>query len=125
MRITRIWADAEGISHFDDVEIELTANDYAPPAPALDVSAPLPAERALLFEFPVGWFGDWHPSPRRQLYCNLGGELEVEVGDGEIRRVGPGAIVLVEDLSGSGHVTRVVGDEASRGVFIHLGDETR
>ena len=79
----------------------------------------------MLFEFPAGWFGDWHPSPRRQLYFNLGGRLEVEVGDGETRRVGPGAIVLLEDLTGTGHVTRVVGDERSTGVFVQLSGEPR
>ena len=63
MRITRIWSDAEGTSHFDDAEVELESVDYAPPAPPLDISAPLPAERAILFEFPAGWFGDWHPRP--------------------------------------------------------------
>jgi hypothetical protein len=125
VRITRIWTDDAGTSHFDDHEVELDPVDYAPPAPPLDVSDPLPAERAILFEFPVAWFGDWHPSPHRQLYLNLGGRLEVEVGDGEIRRFGPGDVVLLEDLAGSGHVTRVVGDETSRGVFVQLTDEQR
>ena len=123
MRITRIWADDAGISHFGDVDIELRPTDFAPPAPPLDVSEPLPAERAMLFEFPAGWFGDWHPSPQRQLYFNLGGELEVEVADGEVRRLAPGDIVLVEDLSGTGHVTRVIGDEPSGGVFVQLRQE--
>ena len=125
MKVTRIWADEAGTSHFEDIDVELTSIDFAPPAPPLDVSAPFPAERALLFEFPAGWFGDWHPSPRRQLYFNLGGRLEVEVGDGETRRVGPGAIVLLEDLTGTGHVTRVVGDERSTGVFVQLSEEPR
>ena len=123
MRITRIWTDGDGTSHFEDIEIELESTDYAPPAPPLDVSAPIPAERTLLFEFPPGWFGDWHPSPRRQLYFNLGGRLEVEVGDGEIRYFGPGDIALLEDLAGTGHVTRVIGDERATGVFIQLASE--
>jgi quercetin dioxygenase-like cupin family protein len=123
MRITRIWADDTGTSHFEDVDIELETVDFAPPAPPFEVSAPLPAERAMLFEFPTGWFGDWHPSPRRQLYFNLSGHLEVEVADGEIRHLDPGDIVLVEDLSGSGHVTRVVGGASSTGVFIQLSEE--
>jgi quercetin dioxygenase-like cupin family protein len=125
VKVTRIWADEDGVSHFEDVEVELGTTDYAPPAPPFGVSAPFPAERAMLFEFPAGWFGDWHPSPRRQLYFNLGGQLEAEVADGETRRVGPGAIVLLEDLTGTGHVTRVVGDERSTGVFVQLSEEPR
>lgn len=123
MRLTRIWADEAGTSHFGDVDIELEATDFAPPAPPFDVSAPLPAEAATFFEFETGWFGDWHPSPRRQLYVNLGGQLEVEVGDGEVRRLGPGDVALLEDLAGTGHVTRAVGDAPSRGLFVRLRED--
>ena len=121
MRVTRIWSDAAGGSHFDDVDVELTSSSYAPPAPPFAVSSPLPTEAAVLFEMPPGWRGDWHPTPHRQLYCGLGGELEVEVSDGEVRRLPPGELVLVEDLDGTGHVTRVLGDTPATGVFIHLG----
>jgi quercetin dioxygenase-like cupin family protein len=123
VKVTRIWADDAGNSHFEDIDFELSSVDFAPPAPPIDVSEPLPAERAILFEFPAGWFGDWHPAPQRQLYFNLGGSLEAEVGDGEVRRVGPGDIVLLEDLTGRGHVTRVVGEGPSRGVFVQLREE--
>ncbi len=125
VRIIRIWADDDGTSHFEEADIELEATAYAPPAPRLDVSAPIPAERALLCSFPTGWFGDWHPSPRRQLYLSLGGWLEVEVGDGEVRSVGPGQVVLLEDLKGAGHTTRVTGAEPSTGAFVHLADGSR
>jgi quercetin dioxygenase-like cupin family protein len=123
VRIIRIRADGAGASHFDDLDVTLETVDFAPPAPPFDVSAPLPAERAVLFEFPAGWFGDWHPSPHRQLYFNLGGRLEVEVADGESRHLGPGDIVLLEDLGGTGHKTRVIGDAPSTGVFIQLRRE--
>ena len=123
MRITRIWTDEADESHFEDHEVELQTLDFAPPAAPFGVSAPLAAERALLFEFPAGWFGDWHPAPHRQLYINLGGQLEVEVGDGQVRRFGPGDIVLLEDLTGPGHTTRVIGDVPSSGVFVQLPQE--
>ena len=120
--VVRIWSDSDGASHFEDVDIELATITYAPPAPALELSDPFAAERAVLSSMPAGWFGDWHPSPFRQLYFNLSGRLEVEVADGEVRELRPGAIVLVEDLSGTGHITRVLGDEPSRGAFVHLAD---
>jgi hypothetical protein len=125
VRITRIWSDDAGTSHFEDVDIELESTDFAPPAPPLDISTPIRAERALFCEFPAGWFGAWHPSPRRQLYVGLGGRLEAEVGDGEVRRFGPGDVVLLEDLAGTGHTTRVVGEERSTCVFVQLDDQPR
>jgi hypothetical protein len=125
MRVTHVWTDEAGTSHFADIDIELETTDFAPPAPPFEVSTPFPAERAMLVEFPVGWFGDWHPSPRRQLYLNLGGRLEVEVADGEVRLVGPGDVVLLEDLTGQGHVTRVIGDVPSTAAFVQLVEDQR
>ena len=54
---------------------------------------------------------DWHCAPRRQYSISLSGHAEIEVGDGTVARVGPGDVVLAEDLTGQGHVTRVVGDQ--------------
>jgi quercetin dioxygenase-like cupin family protein len=123
MKATRIYCDADGTSHFEDVDFELTSADYAPPAPPLEVSESIPVSGAVLASFRAGWFGDWHPTPRRQLYFQLSGQLEVGVSDGEVRILGPGDIVLVEDVIAPGHTTRALGDDASTGVFVHLADE--
>ena len=108
MKYTKIFADKEGVSHFMDVEIELEPVDFAPPAPPLNLSSFNPATQYAFCVFQSGWFGDWHPTPRRQIFFILSGETEVKVSDGEIRCFGPGSIVLVEDTTGKGHVTRVL-----------------
>jgi quercetin dioxygenase-like cupin family protein len=123
MKMARIFSDADGTSHFEDVDIELTSAEYAPPAPPLEVSESIPVSGAVLASFRAGWFGDWHQTPRRQLYFQLSGRLEVSVSDGEIRILGPGDIVLVEDVIAPGHTTRALGEEASTGVFVHLADQ--
>jgi len=123
MKATRIYCDADGTSYFDELDIELLSADYAPPAPPLEVSESIPVSGAVLASFRVGWFGDWHPTPRRQLYFQLSGRLEVGVSDGEVRILEPGDIVLVEDVVPPGHTTRALGDEASTGVFVHLANE--
>lgn len=120
MRIIEITEDASGCSHFSDVELELAESAYAPPAPPLRTSAPFPGATGVFFTMPAGWSGDWHPSPCRQLYVQTTGELEVEVGDGEVRRLQPGDVVLVADVAGRGHRTTVVGDADVRGVFLQL-----
>ena len=38
----------------------------------------------------------------------LTGELEIEVSDGEVRRFGPGTLVLGDDATGRGHHDRVI-----------------
>src|SRR5437762_8925230 len=47
---------------------------------------------------PPGYVLDWHCAPRRQYSISLSGQAEIEVGDGTVARVGPGDIVLAEDL---------------------------
>ena len=107
----RIFSDSNGESHFSDEKINLTLKDYAPPASPVAVSAPSKAGAVAFLSVPSGWFGDWHPAPRRQFIFCLSGELEVEVSDGEVRRFNSGSILLVEDTSGKGHTTRVVSSE--------------
>ena len=43
-----------------------------------------------------------------------------EIGDGSVRRLGPGDILIAEDLSGQGHATREVGPDARVAVFVPL-----
>ena len=120
MKYTRIYCDVDGESHFEDVYVEVAPVDFAPPASPLNLAAPLEAERAVLCEFPAEWFGDWHPAPRRQFIFQMSGELEVQVSDGEIRRFSAGSLGLLEDTSGKGHLTRVVGNSGVDAVFVQL-----
>ena len=120
MKYTRIYCDVDGESHFEDVYVEVAPVDFAPPASPLNLAAPLEAERAVLCEFPAEWFDDWHPAPRRQFIFQMSGELEVQVSDGEIRRFSAGSLGLLEDTSGKGHLTRVVGNSGVDAVFVQL-----
>lgn len=110
MRCTHLFSDSAGESHFDTMEIELSPEIYAPPAPPEEVSQPIAARQLIFLSVPAGWFGDWHPSPVRQYMIVISGDLEIEVSDGEVRRFGPGDIVFGEDTEGRGHVSRVVGE---------------
>ena len=120
MNCLRIFSDASGESHFDEVDITLASTNFAPPAPPFLVSEPAAAERLLFLKFPRNWFGDWHPTPTHQYFVLLAGLLEAEVSDGDVRRVEPGTVVLLEDTSGRGHVTRVLGETEAEGMFVQL-----
>ena len=123
MKYVRIYNDADGESHFEDLELALAPVEYAPPAPEMDLSEGFEVTRAVLFSIPGGWFGEAHPSPRRQLYFALTGRVEVQVADGEVRVFVPGDIALVEDTSGPGHTSRALGDVAATGVLVHLVEQ--
>lgn len=120
MKYTRIYCDADGESHFEDISVEMSPVDFAPPAPPLNLAAPMEAARLILCRFPRAWVGDWHPAPDRQFFFQLSGQLEGRVSDGEVRRFDPGSMVLLEDTSGKGHLTKVVGDAPVEAVFVQL-----
>jgi len=106
-----MYADECGDSHFEDGEFEMSLVDIAPPTPPLDVSAPIPSTNVAFLHTPAGWYGEAHPVPGRIFLIYLAGEMEATVSDSEVRRFGPGSIVLVEDTSGKGHASRVLGDD--------------
>jgi len=117
---TCLYADADGESHFKDVEIELQEADFAPPAMPLNV---LPFRSATECGFATaspGWYGDWHTTPQRQFLFYLAGQVEVVVSDGEVRTFGIGDIVLVEDVTGKGHVSRVLGSVEVLNAIVRL-----
>ena len=106
----RIYADAQGGSHFDTVKIVQSLAAGAPPAAPFYVSGDNPASKFRFYTFQPGWVGDWHPCPARQFLAVMKGSVEMETTDGTIRKLGPGDLVLLEDTTGKGHVTRNTGD---------------
>ncbi len=108
MKYVRIYADPAGESHFEDVEVYLTQADFAPPAPPLNLSPFSPALQYAFCSFPDGWRGDWHPTPQRQIFFILSGEIAGQVSDGEVRHFRAGGVVLGEDTTGNGHVSWVI-----------------
>ncbi|MBN1213432.1 MAG: cupin domain-containing protein [candidate division Zixibacteria bacterium] len=123
MKYTRLYSDADGKSHFEDVELEFHDVDFAPPAPPLDISTFGEVETCSLLKAAPGWKGDWHPAPFRQLHFYLSGEVEAQVSDGERRRIRAGEFALVEDTTGKGHRSHVVGDKPVTIVVVKLGQK--
>ena len=113
VEITRIYADADGQTHFGTERIELTSTDIAPPARPLAVSAPRPADAFLVVHAAADWIGEAHPAPARLLQIMVRGTIEVTTSDGETRRFAAGDALLAEDTRGVGHTTRAVGGEAT------------
>jgi len=117
---TRLYSDAQGESHFDNVEIDLASTDYAPPAPPLELSAVKPASHFGFMNAPAGWASDWHPSPARNMFFVLTGEWEVSASDGETRKFSAGSALLVEDTTGKGHSSLVVSGTDSLAAMVQL-----
>ena len=61
MEYIRIYAGGDGESHFGDVMVDVSPEQFAP---LINVSMPLEAERVLFAMFEAGWHGEAHPAPR-------------------------------------------------------------
>ncbi len=119
MKVTRIYSGADERSHFEDLDI-----------PLQDTPAGLMSSRiatdAVFFRQPAGRgttdFLDYHPAPRRQFVIHLAGRVEIETGSGETRQFGVGDILLADDTTGQGHISR--GVEGPRfQIFVALADD--
>ncbi len=111
MKYVTLYIDNQNISHFKDQNIEFKPNNFAPPAPPVNLSNYTATSQMVFFQIPQGWFGDWHPAPKKQFFCCLQGAIEIVAGDGEKRTFNSGDVFLLEDTAGRGHTTRVVGNK--------------
>lgn len=109
LHFDRLFADPEGLSHFGSVEIEVVPREFAPPAAPFSVSALEPASTCGFLYLPSGWVGEMHPSPLRMWIFVLSGEMAFQASDGARRTLSPGSALLLEDTTGVGHASRVLG----------------
>ena len=114
--ITRLYTGSDGLTHAEEVEVKFT------PGSANDVYKMMGASGAQLSRGPAGRVSDWHTAPRRQYVITLSGRGELEVAGGIKIPVEPGHIELVEDTTGKGHITRVVGTEDRVTLQIPISD---
>jgi hypothetical protein len=112
MAIYRLYTGDDGHSHISALTL----------ASHPELRSPGPATGAWFRESPAGDFQDWHPAPRRQWVIILRGQLEIGLSDGSLHRFGPGDARLVEDTTGAGHTTRVVGDGPCLAMYVPVGE---
>ncbi len=117
MRYTRMYADADGETHFEDVEVPLDDNGRS------SALSDIFKVSGLQFRHTRPDYDlDFHRAPRRQFIVNLTGGVEIEVSDGEVRRLQAGSVFLVEDTTGKGHKSRAIDGQERFSLFIHLAD---
>ena len=105
----RVYPSHDGATHFDDVAVSMAPAVYVPGIPLVDVARPEPVTALTFSHLETGYISDWHPAPRRQFVFIASGSMELTVTDGGTREFGPGSVFFVEDITGEGHKTRVLG----------------
>ncbi len=116
MRVTRVYTGSDDESHFEDLDIPL--EDLGAIG---SMSKPMDATSILFRETGAGYDLGFHNAPRRQFVIMLsGGRVELEVASGETRVLGPGDVLLAEDTTGHGHISRAIDEEPRVSIFIAL-----
>ena len=116
--MTRLYTGPDGQTHAEEIEAKFTAGS---PNEVFKLMAITGAE---LHRAKPGTVQDWHTAPRRQYVITLSGEAELEVAGGKKIHVGPGTIDLVEDTSGKGHITKVIGNQDRVTLQLPLSDQS-
>lgn len=115
MKVTRLYADEDGLSRFEDIDVDLPITSEIGA-----MSERSPATGIVFRENDESYDLDWHPAPARQYVITLQGQVEVEAGSGEKRVFGPGDVMLAEDTTGQGHRSRYISGNPRQSIFVTL-----
>jgi hypothetical protein len=112
--ITRVYADANGDSHFQDLTYPLTDA-----GPISFLSDKVSVHDVQFRKVPPA-YNDWHTAPNRQYVVLLDGAVEIETSLGQKRVFEAGHVLLMEDTTGKGHRSRNMLPIERRSLFITL-----
>ncbi|MDP6342382.1 MAG: hypothetical protein QF926_11755 [Alphaproteobacteria bacterium] len=115
MRIHNLYTDQNGESHFRDLAVEWVEQSRAG-----KLSERLPASGIIFRQVPPDYDLDWHPAPRRQYIINLDAGVQLTASDGEVRTIGAGEVILVEDTTGKGHLSKAIEDKVRHCIFVPI-----
>ncbi len=116
MKLTRLFTGLDKKSHFQDLEMPLKKAEFGKTTDSSAVSSVMFGEIEDLKDTP------WHNPPFRQYIIMLQGSMEIEIGDGSKRIFNEGDILLAEDTSGQGHITRAASEGLRKYLMIILNE---
>lgn len=110
IKISRAYADKDGVSHFEDVTISLDKITNIG-----KLSQDFPASRFFYAEGLKSindYIMQWHNPSTPLLLVHLAGKVKTGVSDGETRIFTPGSlyssVLLLEDNVGKGHTSEII-----------------
>jgi len=106
-KLHHIFATADGESHHEIVEISNSTGEI-----------PVTGMTARAYARNESNTAELHTAPRKQFAINMTGSLEVEISGGSRHGIGQGDLVYLEDITGKGHITRVLSPVTN--LFIHV-----
>jgi len=106
--VTRLYTGSDGLTHAEEMDVKLApwgklgvqerSDTITVSGLQFERSSPARAD-------------DWHTASRRQYVITVSGKAEIGLTGGRKILLEPGRILLAEDTTGKGHLTRTVGGE--------------
>jgi len=115
--VTHVFTGSDGLSHVETIEMKLNANGDTELSEMMKVSGLQFRRQAPTF------FQDYHPASRKQYVITLSGEGEIELTTGQKIVARPGDVLLMEDVTGKGHISRGRGTEDRVTLFVPVVDK--
>ncbi len=115
MHIHHLYLDENGDSRFGDIEL-----DWVQETPSGKYTERLPATGIIFRQVQTEYDLDRHPAPRRQYIINLDAGVEITACSGEARIIGAGEVILVEDITGKGHLSKAVEGQLRHCIFVPI-----
>ena len=112
-KITRIYADENGDTHFEDRSLPLTDS-----GPIGWLSESMPVKDVIFRKVIPTYDYTFHRAPQRQFIILLDVGIEVETSLGDKRKLQAGEVLQVEDVTGKGHRSRNLEEKERSSVFI-------
>jgi len=112
-KITRIYADENGDTHFEDRSVAL--NDAGPIG---YLSENLPVKEIIFRKVIPTYDYAFHTAPQRQFIILLDVGIEVETSLGDKRQLQAGEVLQVDDITGKGHRSRNLDEKERSSIFI-------
>jgi quercetin dioxygenase-like cupin family protein len=117
MFMTRLYTGADNQTHSEEVEVKFPGGESNAVSKMMQVTG------AELHRAAPGRVSDWHRGPSHRYVITLSGRGELEVAGGKKIPVEPGHIELIEDTTGKGHITKVIGAEDRVTLHLLIGDQ--
>jgi quercetin dioxygenase-like cupin family protein len=116
--VTRLYTGPDGQTHAEDITVKVKPGDGSGERSEMMKVTGLQFRRTS-----PSYALDWHTAPRRQYVITLSGRGEIELAGGKKIPMGPGHILLAEDVTGKGHISRAVGKEDRLSLIIPLAEQ--
>jgi mannose-6-phosphate isomerase-like protein (cupin superfamily) len=109
-----LYTGPDGLAYVKNIEVAARPNGVVDllPNSGIEIHRTQPG-------FSIGW----HVETRRQYVITLSGRGEIDIAGGKKIILNPGSILLVENGTGKGHKTRVLGDKPWVALWVPLANQ--